>query len=250
MWISELDIQQRKVIFTGTFRYSLKQSTILADQLVFQFSAEEKDKIQDHVAKYPDPKSAVMPALWIAQEKFGWLSNGALKLVAEELKLPYAHVYGVASFYTMYLKKDAPEFLIDICTCFTCGMCGGEEVYQSAKEHLSVDENGFSKDGKFWVRHAECLGACDTAPVAQVANQRIVHNLDPEKFKNMVAEIKKNGKLPAYEPVPPIDQSMVFDDNGNLVGVENSGTTRTASAPAPTVAEVETPTETEAKEEE
>jgi len=68
----------------------------------FSFSPEEIQEIEGHVAKYPGEKtakkSAVMPALWIAQEKFGWLSNEAIKLVATTLDLPYAHVYGVASF--------------------------------------------------------------------------------------------------------------------------------------------------------
>jgi NADH-quinone oxidoreductase subunit E len=171
------------------------------------FSQEELNEIQLHVAKYPDRKSAVMPALWIAQEKFGWLSLDAIQLVSRTLDLPYAHVYGVASFYTMYLKEETPH-LVEICTCFTCGECGGKEMMSFLERHLEVDENGYSKDGQFRVRHAECLGACDTAPVAVLNNRRFVHNLNEDKTKEIIGKMRKGEEIP-YEPIPLSDQSVI-----------------------------------------
>ncbi len=174
----------------------------MAESVKFEFSADEKAEIKSHVAKYPDPKSAVMPALWIAQEKFGWLSSDAIELVAAELNLSAAHVHGVASFYTMYFKKKVPKHLFDICTCFTCGECGGKQVFDHAKSYLETDANGFSEDGLFWIRRAECLAACDTGPVMQVTNRRVIHKLDTDKFEDLVETLRNGGEVPPYEPVP------------------------------------------------
>ena len=176
----------------------------------YSFSAAEIKEIQKHVEKYPEKRSAVMPALWIAQEKFGWLSNEAIKLVADTLDLPYAHVYGVASFYTMYLKADKAPHLVEVCTCFSCGEVGGPEMYEFLRTHLEVDENGVSKDGKVWVRQAECLGACDTAPMCQVDNKRYVHHLTEEKAKEMIEKVRRDEELP-YEKIPLYDQSVLDD---------------------------------------
>jgi NADH:ubiquinone oxidoreductase subunit E len=108
----------------------------------YTFSNEEIQEIERHVAKYPEKRSAVMPALWIAQEKFGWLSDDAIRLVADTLELPFAHVYGVASFYTMYFKKEVPKHLIEICTCFSCGETGGSEMLDFTKSYLGCDQQG------------------------------------------------------------------------------------------------------------
>lgn len=170
----------------------------------YRFTEAEKAEIQKHVAKYPDKTAAVMPALWIAQEKFGVLSTGAIQLVGETLGLPFAHVYGVATFYTMYLKQGVPAQpfqLVEVCTCFTCGECGGREVYEHAKKSLSLDSHGMSTDGKFYVREAECLGGCDTPTVLQLNNRRMCFNTDITKFDKVIEQLKK-GETPAFESIP------------------------------------------------
>lgn len=167
----------------------------------YTFTDTELQEIGKHVAKYPDRHSAIMPALWIAQEKFGWLSPEIIELVAKTLDVPYARVYGVATFYTMYLKKACPPNLVEVCTCFSCGECGGKEMMKFVKEYLEVNEKGESKDGLFWVREAECLGACDTAPVAQISNRRYVHNLTEEKLKTAFETLRSGQELP-YEQIP------------------------------------------------
>jgi NADH-quinone oxidoreductase subunit E len=171
----------------------------------FVFTAEELSTVEFHKNKYPDPMSAVMPVLWMAQEKYGWLSDQAIKLVADTLNLSFAHVYGVATFYTQYFKKPVPAHLLEVCTCFSCGECGGYKVMSYLKEKLKTDEKGFSEDGSFWIREAECLGACDTAPVLQVTNGHYLHNLTEEKLDHLIEDIR-NGKQPGYELVPLNDQ--------------------------------------------
>ena len=173
----------------------------------YTFSPEEIAEIKRHIDKYPDRKSAVMPALWIAQEKFGWLSEDAMKLVATTIDMPYSQVYGVASFYTMYFKKKVPKHLIEVCTCFSCSVIGGPEMLSYLKEKINADKSGHAADGDIWVRDAECLGACDTAPVAQVTNRRYCHKLTKEKIDQMVDDLR-SGKELEYEQVPLYKQEF------------------------------------------
>ena len=191
--------------------YSLKGVYIcqgFMEHTEYVFTPEEIAEIQKHIAKYPDVKSAIMPALWIAQEKFGWLSLDAMKLVAATLEVPYAHVYGVATFYTMYFKKPVPKHLVEVCTCFSCREVGGPEIYEYLKEKIGADNQGFGGDGKIWVREAECLGACDTAPMCQVTNRRYVHHLTPEKVDELIAKLQNDDTIP-YERIPLSDQTNI-----------------------------------------
>ncbi|MDP5169887.1 MAG: NADH-quinone oxidoreductase subunit NuoE [Bacteroidia bacterium] len=178
----------------------------MADTPVFEFSPAEIQEIQRHVAKYPESRSAVMPALWLAQEKFGWLSPEAMQLVATTLDLPYSHVYGVASFYTMYFKEKVPKHLIEVCTCFTCSVTGGPEMLDYVKEKIGADAKGIGKDGKIWCRAAECLGACDTAPVAQITNRRYVHNLTEEAVDELIERLNKDEEIP-FSSIPLKNQA-------------------------------------------
>lgn len=178
------------------------------DSNVYQFSLEELQEIDKHIAKYPDKKSAVMPALWIAQQKWGWLPQGAIQLVANTIGMSYAQVYGVASFYTMYLKEFKAKNLVEVCTCFTCGVCGGNEVLRYALKATGANEDGVSADGQIYFREAECLGACDTAPVVQINNDVMVFNVDSAKMDKIIAELKAGREIP-YETVPMIDQDKI-----------------------------------------
>lgn len=177
-------------------------------EVSYTFTEAEVAEIQKHIAKYPDHRSAVMPALWIAQEKFGWLSEEAMRLVAETINVPYAHVYGVATFYTMYFKKRVPKHLIEVCTCFSCLETGGPEMYEYVREKIGADKDGFGKDGKIWVRQAECLGACDSAPMCQITNRRYAHHLTPEKIDGLIEKLNQDQEIP-YERIPLNDQSKI-----------------------------------------
>lgn len=180
------------------------------DNTHYEFTEEELKTVQYHISKYPDKQSAVMPVLWMAQEKYGWLSDGAIQLVADTLGLSFAHVYGVATFYTMYFKRKMGKYLLEICTCLTCGICGGPEAVAYAKKKIQANEDGVSPDGLFWVREAECLGACDTAPVMQFNNGHYVHNVDSHVIDKIVDDVR-NGKLPEFVSIPLRDQSIIDD---------------------------------------
>lgn len=181
----------------------------MAEAPIFEFSEKELTDIQAHVAKYPEARSAVMPALWMAQEKFGWLSPDAIRLVATTLSLPYSHVYGVASFYTMYFKEKVPQHLIEVCTCFSCSVTGGPEMLDFVRNRIEADAKGIGKEGTIWCRAAECLGACDTAPVAQITNRRYVHNLTEESMGQLIDRLNQGEEI-EFSSVPLKDQTK-FD---------------------------------------
>lgn len=132
------------------------------------FSPEELQSISALKAKYPDPKAAIMPVMWMAQKKWGWLSDDVMKEVATAMELPYAHVLGVASFYTMYFKKPMGRYHVQVCTNVSCMLRGGETLLAHAKDRLGVGHNQATADGKFSLEEVECMGACGGAPMIAI----------------------------------------------------------------------------------
>jgi len=158
------------------------------DPSVIVFSEEEKKKIQALVERYPTKESVVMRALWLAQEKFGWLSIEAINLVADSIPMPRADVFGVASFYTMYWKKPVGKTHLAICTNISCMLCGGYEVYNYVKKKYGIGNGDITADGNLSLEEAECLGACGLAPAMQVNNYDYVENLTIEKLESFLKE--------------------------------------------------------------
>ncbi len=126
---------------------------------------EEFKKIQD---KYPEKQASLMPLLWMAQNKWGWLSTDVMRYCAYLLELPLAHVEGVANFYTMYFKKPVGKHHIQVCTNVACMLNGGEEIYKNFKEKLKIDNMEVTSDGLYSLEEVECMGACGMAPVVAV----------------------------------------------------------------------------------
>lgn len=161
------------------------------------FSDEEMKLIERYRAQYPAPQGAVMKVLWLAQEKFGFLAPEVIRLSADTLGLPYALVYGVATFYTQYYKDKTGKYVLDVCTCYTCQLCGGYDMLHYIEETLGIKEGETTDDGLFSVRQAECLGACGSAPMLQVTNGPYVHNLSREKVDTLLGDLRA-GKMPPF----------------------------------------------------
>ncbi len=165
------------------------------DELVF--SAEEKQQIAGWLKQYERPDGAVMKCLWLAQEKFGYLPPEVIRLVADEIGIPYAKVYGVATFYTQYFKKKKGRYVLDVCTCFSCQVCGGYDMLHYLEETLGIKKGETTDDGLFSLQEAECLGACGSAPMLQVTNGTYVHHLTKERIDTLVEDLRK-GKMPEF----------------------------------------------------
>lgn len=168
------------------------------DELVW--TAEERAKIERWKGQYPDPKSAIMNVLWLAQEKFGWLPPEVIRLCADTLEMDYARAYGVATFYTQYYKEEQGQFVLDVCTCFSCQMVGGYDILHYLEEQLGIHDGETTDNGLFTVKEVECLGCCGSAPMMQISNGPYVHNLTKEKVDRLLAGLRA-GKMPAFTSV-------------------------------------------------
>lgn len=165
-----------------------------------RFTEEEAAQIERFKKMYPTNQGAVMHTLWLAQEKFGFLPPEVIRLVAGTLDIPYALVYGVATFYTQYYKEKRGKYVLDVCTCFTCQACGGYDVLHYLEEQLGVSKGETTEDGLFTIQEVECLGACGSAPMLQITNRHFVHNLTRKKIDGLLSHLRED-RLPGFVSV-------------------------------------------------
>jgi len=164
----------------------------------FAFSAENLEKAQKIIAKYPMNRqaSAVIPLLDIAQrQNDNWLSQAAMDYVAKMLEMPPARVYEVATFYTMFNLKPVGKNLVQICTTTPCWLRGSEDIVEACQKKLGIGMDETTKDGKFTLCEVECIGACVNAPVVQI-NDDTYEDLTPETMEKILDTLKA-GKKPA-----------------------------------------------------
>ena len=139
-------------------------------------------------SRYPNRGAALLPVLWLCQEKWGWISPGIMRSVAERLGLAPAFVEGVATFYTMYQKRPPGRYLLQICTTLSCQLCGTSDLVEHLLNRLGIDFGETTPDGNFTLVDVQCLGACGEAPVLQVNNDYYT-NLTVEKLDGLLDEL-------------------------------------------------------------
>jgi NADH-quinone oxidoreductase subunit E len=125
-------------------------------------------EIQEIAARYPVKRSAIMPALHLAQEHYGWLPPEAFREVADALDLTPAYCQAVASFYDMYHLEPVGEHVIEVCTNISCALVGAQQVLEAFEEELGITAGDTSEDGKWTLRTLECAGGCGWATVVAV----------------------------------------------------------------------------------
>ncbi|MEX0994462.1 MAG: NAD(P)H-dependent oxidoreductase subunit E [Balneolaceae bacterium] len=164
----------------------------------YEFTKDELDQIEKIKARFPEVKPATLPVLWLAQNKFGHVKPEVQKLVARTLNLPEAHVHGVAEFYTQYYKEEMGKYVLDVCTCLSCQLCGGYDILHYLEEKLDIKSGETTEDGMFSIQQVECLGACGYAPMLQISNERYVNHLTPEKIDSLIDGLRGEN-LPEFE---------------------------------------------------
>jgi NADH-quinone oxidoreductase subunit E len=147
------------------------------------------DEIQEFAARYPDPRSAVMPALRAAQERYGWLTPEALREVAEALDLTPAYCMGIASFYDMYHLQPIGRHTVEVCTNLACALVGAQRVVEAFERELGVAPGETTENGKVTFRTIECAGGCGYAPVV-VVDGRYREPLPPENVPALLEELR------------------------------------------------------------
>ena len=126
------------------------------------------DEIQEFRTRYPDSRSAVMPALRAAQERYGWLSPEAFREVADALDETPAYCMSVASFYDMYHLEPVGRHLVEVCTNVSCALVGAQQVLEAFEAELGVRAGETSEDGEVTLRTIECAGGCGWGTVVAV----------------------------------------------------------------------------------
>ena len=139
---------------------------------------ETDRKIDALLTRYPTRGSALLPALYLVQDEKGWISDESMAYVAGKIGVSPAFVAGVVSFYTMYHRKPVGKHHIQVCRTLSCMLRGGRDVMNRLRQRLAIEPGQVTPDGRFSLEWVECLGACDTAPCAQV-NDEDVPLLDP-----------------------------------------------------------------------
>ena len=166
-------------------------------------------EIRELPGKYPQHRSAVMPALDLAQEELGYLTPEAMGEVATALQLDPGYVEGVATFYTLFHLQPIGKHRFYMCTNLSCTLRGANELVSHLKGAIGVHEaQEVSKDGLFSYEEVECLGACEYAPMMRL-DHKYHYDLTPEKIDSLVEERRKPIPLPprgegeAGAPQPP-----------------------------------------------
>jgi NADH-quinone oxidoreductase E subunit len=148
------------------------------------------NRIQKIAAKYPQSRSAVMPALRLAQEAHGgWLPPEALRQVADALDLRPAEVEAVATFYDMFNLKPVGRHLIEVCTNLSCALVGAKQVVDALELELGVPPGETSSDGEVTFQLIECAGGCGYAPVV-VVDHLYREPTRPEDVPGLVEELR------------------------------------------------------------
>ncbi|MBX6387481.1 MAG: NADH-quinone oxidoreductase subunit NuoE [Frankia sp.] len=152
---------------------------------------ETRAAAREIIARYPAgrERSALLPMLHLVQSAEGCVTSEGVEFCAEELGLTAAEVSAVATFYTMYKRRPVGDWLVSVCTNLSCSLRGGEEVYRRLSERLGVGHDETTPDGKITLEHAECLAACDYAPVMTV-NYEFFDGVDPDTAEGIVEALR------------------------------------------------------------
>ncbi len=129
---------------------------------------ELRRQVDEVLQRYPTRQAALLPVLWLCQERWGWISGGIVRAVGELLGLTPAYVEGVLTFYTMYQRRPTGRYLLQVCTTLSCQLCGTSGLVEHLRSKLGVDFGETTADGRFTLLDVQCLGACGQAPVIQV----------------------------------------------------------------------------------
>lgn len=152
-------------------------------------SAQARQAIEALKATYETSQSAVIPALHIAQDDQGWLSEETQREVAVLLGLTEQTVRGVVTFYTMFYQRPVGRHVLQVCRNLSCHMRGGHKLQQQIEEKLGIQEGETTTDGRFTLLAVECLGSCGTAPVLMVNND-YHENLTGPDVDRLLTELK------------------------------------------------------------
>ena len=182
-------------------------------------TSKDDQLIETIIKKYPRSRSAIMPLLHLAQSRDGYVTPESIEVIAEKLSLETAEVTAVATFYTQYKRKPVGEYHVGVCTNTLCAVMGGDAIFDALKDHLGVENDEVTSDGKVSVEHIECNAACDYAPVVMV-NWEFYDNQTVQSAKDLVDSCRA-GNPPA--PTRGPNKLPTWKENSELLAGINDG---------------------------
>jgi NADH-quinone oxidoreductase subunit E len=150
------------------------------------FSESNEKKLDTIITRYPVKRSAILPALYIAQEEHGYVTDDDVKYLADRLDMRVNEVEEVVTFYTMYSRKPIGKYKLQVCRTVSCWLSGAEEITERIQRKLGCGVGETTTDGKFTLVEVECLGYCDLAPCLQV-NFDYHEKVTPDRVDEIIA---------------------------------------------------------------
>jgi len=182
-----------KMAYDATFH---KSARALEDEgPPFAYTPENRARFDEIVKRYPPDRrrSAVLPALYLAQDQAGYITANAIRHLAGLLGITPADIEDVVSFYTMFHRKPVGTFVLQVCRTLSCALNGAGRVTESLTEKLGIKPGQTDASGTFTLVEVECLGACDRAPVVMV-NDAWHERLKPEDAPRLIDDLRARGE--------------------------------------------------------
>ena len=149
------------------------------------YSSEQLSIMDSIIARYPRKRSAIMPLLHYVQSISGYVTPEGIEKIADKLELSTAEVTAVSTFYTQYKPEPVGEYHVGVCTNTLCAVMGGDAIFDAVSDHLGIDNDETTQDGKVSLERIECNAACDYAPVVMV-NWEFYDNQTVQSVKDLV----------------------------------------------------------------
>ena len=143
------------------------------------------NRVEELRKQYPTSQALVLPVLWMIQEQEGYISEESMKYAGTLLNIPYSHMLGVVTFYTMIQKKSVGKHHIEVCTNISCMLRGSGKILEHIEKRLGIKAGETSQDKKWTLTEAECLGSCGTAPMLAIGDE-YYENLTVEKIDKLL----------------------------------------------------------------
>lgn len=160
-------------------------------------AAMRDDLTKRVLPRYEKSLGALLPALHMIQHEYGWVPHQAMLEIAAFLKIAASEVIDTATFYEEYALRPRGKYVVQVCRSIACECCGHEKVTQAVKDALGIDVGETTDDGMFTLIELECLGSCDTAPVALI-NEHLHERLTPERMTALLAEVHAGKGGPSH----------------------------------------------------
>lgn len=154
-----------------------------------KLSSEREAYIDDLQGRYPTKKATLLPVLWEIQGERGWISQEWMHYAARRCEVTPSHVMSVVTFYTMYHRKPAGRYHVQVCRNISCHIMGARGVIDAVEKTLGLENGEVSEDGRFSLEHVECLAGCSWAPVMQI-NRTLHENLTPDQAAQILEELE------------------------------------------------------------